>query len=335
MLKIGFQHNAYSKNNTKSVLEVESKWLAIIIVGTLLVLLVFLIAENNNIRNSNEKLNNTLVNLQNRTSNLEDELKQSILSQSILMPKGLDEHYEKIRGDEGQKLIERGDEGWLLFYGTQVLHDLGDYTYGAHFYEYYATVGVPCNDSLDSFSKEILDYINTTYSLLGGNISKASKLEIAYDWVYYFVSNVNDTETGFGRFPSETFVYRYGDCEDQAMALSFLLESYGYETALCMIRDENLTQYGSDGLYHSFCVVKKTDFDYNGTLITLDRYPQDGKSWIILDPAFNQKYGEDTEWFSEYTTESNTFIIPEEVWWDSLLIDYSTVLSRYQELGIE
>ena len=316
------------------MLAVKDKWLGAICFGLIFILILLLI-QNITLSNYSDELLETANNLEKRKTNLEEELKQSILSQTLSMPKGLDEHYEKIRWDEGQKLIKEGDEGWLVFYGTQVLHDLGAYTYRKHFSEYNTTIGATCNDSLASFSRDVLTYVNTTYTLLGGNISEVSKLQIVYDWVDYFISNVNDTETGFGRFPVETLIYRYGDCEDQAILLSFLLESYGYETALCMIRDANLTQYSNNGLYHNFCAVKKTDFDYNGTLITLDRYPEYGKSWIILDPAFNQKYGENPKWFSEYITENNTFKIPEAVWWDSLLIDYSTVLTRYQELGIE
>ena len=153
-----------------------------------------------------------------------------------------------------------------------------------------------------------------------------------YRWINYFVTYINDTN-GFGRFPVETLVYRCGDCEDQAMALSFLLELCGYETALCMIHDKNLTKYGPYGLYHVFCVVKKDDFEYNGSLIELHKYPEYGKNWIVLDPAFNHLFGQDPEWMDNYRLENGTIYISPTIL-DSVLIDSEEVFKRTEEIGI-
>lgn len=117
------------------------------------------------------------------------------------------------------------------------------------------------------------------------------------------------------------------------MALSFLLESKGYETALVLIHDENLTSYGSEGLYHTVCVVKKDNLDYNGTLIKLKEYEEYGNVWIMLDSAFNQTYGEDPEWISNYRNEDGIISIPPEVW-NSLRVDYTEAVNRARELEI-
>ncbi len=116
------------------------------------------------------------------------------------------------------------------------------------------------------------------------------------------------------------------------MALSFLLESNGYETALCIIHDENLETYGSEGLYHVFCVVRN-DFEYNGTLIQLNEYTEYGNNWIVLDPAFNHPFGKDPEWMDYYRMDNGTICIPQTLW-SSLLIDYTAVINRAKEVGI-
>lgn len=250
---------------------------------------------------------------------------ETIYDLTLLMPEGLDQHYERIRTHESEKFTGKGDPGWLLFYVTQVLHDLGNYTYGNRCTEFNKTVGIECRNLTMNFALDFLDYANRSYPSI-------NRMEQVYNWVNYFVSYVNDTN-GFERFPTETLIYRFGDCEDQAMALSFLLESLGYETALCMIHDENLTEYGPDGLYHVFCAVRKVDFEYDGTLIQLHRYTKYGNNWIVLDAAFNHLFGEDPEWMEYYRMESGTVYIPHTVW-ESLLVDSSEVVIRAEEIGI-
>ena len=117
------------------------------------------------------------------------------------------------------------------------------------------------------------------------------------------------------------------------MALSFLLETKGYETSLVLIHDENLTEYGEDGLYHTFCVVKNQNLAYNGTLITLKEYPNYGNSWIILDPAFNQIFGEDPKWLVNYKTDDGISSLPSEVY-NSLRITQEDVVGRLSEMGL-
>ena len=249
--------------------------------------------------------------------------RESVFNLTLLMPLRLDEHYELIRDYSLPVFAEKGDAGWLLFYATQVLHDLGKYRY-RECSLFQRTYGIKCDNLTVKFAEKILAYINRSYPGYG-------EPKQIYNWVNYFVSYVKDTYN-FPRFPIETLIFRSGDCEDQAVALSFLLESLGYETALCIIHDKNLTEYGSDGLYHVFCVLKKENIEYNGTLIQLNRYPEYGKSWIILDPSYNGVFGE-AEWTKYYLLKNGTLHIPDGIW-DSIIVDRNEVLKRAKELGI-
>lgn len=263
-----------------------------------------------------------------------EECKQaSIFDQTLPMPEGLDEHYERIRKYESNKFTSEGAVGRLVFYVTQVLHDLGNYSYGQRYEEYNDTVGVNCKNLTLSFTVDFLDYINKSMTCIGWSNSNMSEMQVIYDWTDYFVTYVNETND-FERFPIETLTCRYGDCEDQAMALAFLLESCGYQTALCYLHDKNWTDNSSEGLSHVFCVARKNDFKYNGTLIQLHEYPECGNSWIVLDPAFNHPFGVDAGWMEYYRMDNGTVRIPQAAC-DSLLVDYDAILERTREIGID
>jgi hypothetical protein len=248
------------------------------------------------------------------------EIRQEIIfNRTLLMPKGLDEHYEEIRAKKRPEFSAKGEGGLLLFYVTQVLHDLGNYSYGSLCLEFNKTANVTCGHLTANFAMLFLEYINKSYP-------STNRIRQIYDWIDYFVSCVNDTGE-IERFPIETLVYRYGDCEDQAMALSFLLEFCGYETALCIINDGKLKKYGSDGFYHVFCVVKKHGFEYSDTLIQLHEYPTYGKTWIVLDPFFGHPFGGEPEWMHSYRLDNGTIYISDEIL-DSLLVDYDEIAVR-------
>jgi len=281
----------------------------------ILALSLYLIWENNTLRNYSEELRKAY----------QSTYEETIYDLTLLMPKGLDQHYERIRTYESRSFTEKGDSGWLLFYATQVIHDLGNHTYGHHCEDFKRNIGIECKNLTMNFAVDFLVYINRYYP-------NFSRIEQIYNWINYFVSYRNDTN-GFGRFPVETLTYRCGDCEDQAIALAFLLETCGHETALCLIHDENLTNYGSEGLYHVFCVVKQYNFECNSTLIQLHRYKEYGTNWFVLDPAFDHLFGEDPEWMENYRTGNGTVYIPETVW-DSLLIDCTELVTRAEEIGI-
>lgn len=304
-----------------SVKTLQNKIIAIGFIS-LLAVSIYLVWENNALYNYYQELRELYEKLAEKHENI---YRETIYNLTSLMPKGLDEHYERIRMYASKKFTNEGDPGRLLFYSTQVLHDLGNYTYDQYCSEFNKTVGIECKNLTMNFPIDFLGYINRSYPNTG-------RMEQVYNWVNYFVSYVNDTSE-FERFPIETLVNRYGDCEDQAMALCFLLESCGYETALCMIHDKNLTKYGPDGLHHVFCVVRKNGFEYNGTLIQLHRYSEYGNSWIVLDAAFSHLFGEDAEWMDNYRMENGTVYIPPTVW-DSLLIDSTELAIRAEEIGI-
>ena len=238
-----------------------------------------------------------------------DEAKYNL---TLLVPVGLDEHYEKIRAFEKYRFTGEGDSGLLLFYVTQVLHDLGEYNYGYYCIEFNQTHAMPCNRLTRDFIINFIDYVNMSYP-------DVVRIRQIYNWVNDFVVNINDTD-GFERFPIETLANRYGDDKDQAIALSCLLESCGYETALCLIHDKNLTKYGEEGFHHVFCAVEKGNFEYDGTLIQLYKYPEYGSNWLVLDPAFNHKFGSDPEWMNNYHVNNETVIIPQTAL-DILMVD--------------
>jgi predicted transglutaminase-like cysteine proteinase len=270
--------------------------------------------------------------LKESSKSLLEERQAALFDQSLLLPSGLDQHYERIRNYVGPRFTSKGDQGWLTFYVTQVLHDLGNYTYDELCSELVNATGNSCKNETTEFMENFFQYLKQSNVLASFSSSNATEIQLVYDWVNTFVEYGNDTG-GFGRFPIETLTTRFGDCEDQAMALSFLLESKGYETALCLLHDKNLTQYGPDGLYHTFCVVRKDNLDYNGTLITLKEYPDYGCTWIVLDPAYNHYFGEDPEWMINYPNENGTIFLPPDVW-DSLLVNYYEAISRMNELEI-
>jgi hypothetical protein len=305
----------------QSVKQMSNKLMAAGLIG-LLALSTYLVWDNNVMNNYYEELYRLYGDLSAKYNKLYSE---TIYEFTVQMPKGLDEHYERIRTYESGKFISKGNAGLLLFYATQVLHDLGNYSYDDHCANFTKATGTECANVTTQFAINFLTYVNRSYS-------SVSRVEQVYSWVNDFVSYVNDTED-FGRFPIETLVYRCGDCEDQAMALSFLLKSCGYETALCIVYDANFTQYSAGGFYHTFCVVRKNGFEYNGTVIQLYRYPQHGASWIVLDPTFNHAFGEDPEWMEHYRLQNATVYIPSSVF-DAILVDYYALTVRAEEIEI-
>jgi len=231
------------------------------------------------------------------------------------MPRGLDQHYKLLWRYELGKFSYRGDSGQLLFYVTAVFHDLGNYSYD-HCIEFRG-YGEDCKLLTATFAERFLGYVNKSYP----NVLNISRLQHVYDYVNTFVFYRNLIT----RFPIETLIFRCGDCDDQAMALSFLLEACGYETALCVIRDK--------GFAHAFCVVRKKNFEYDGTLIQLNKYPEYGNNWIVLDPVYGHLFGRDPSWIDNYRMENGTVHIPQTVW-DCLLVDYNELVNRAKEIGI-
>ncbi len=303
-------------------IKVMRKGLTVIILIGLLGASIYLAWEYNALNNYYGELYESYSTLDKGYSRMRDEM---IFNMTLLMPKGLDEHYEKIRIYESAKFVNKGERGQLLFCVSQVLHDLGNYSYGHYCIDFNETVGLECENLTKRFAADFLDYVNMLYSNM-------SRIEQIYRWENYFVSNLSDTNE-FSRFPIETLTHRCGDSEDQAMALSFLLEYCGYETALCMISDKNLTKYGFDGSCHVFCTVRKNNFEYDGTLIQLQVYPECGKSWVVLDSVSGPFFGADPEWMNEYRVDSETVYIPQSVL-DVILVDYNELSIMAEEMGI-
>ncbi|MEM3626768.1 MAG: hypothetical protein QXZ25_01945 [Candidatus Bathyarchaeia archaeon] len=281
----------------------------------LLVFSIYLTWENGVLSSRYEELQKLYDDLAKKYGEIHQEM---IFNRTLLMPKGLDEHYEEIRAKRRIEFAAKEDKGMLLFYVTQVLHDLGNYSYGGLCLEFNKTANMTCKQLTTNFAMRFLAYINKSYP-------STNRIAQIYDWVNYFVSYVNDTRE-IERFPIETLVYRYGDDEDQAMALSFLLEFCGYETALCTITDGNLTEYGSEGFHHVFCAVRKDGFEYSGALIQLHEYPTYGKTWIVLDPIFGRSFGEEPEWMNNYHMDNGNICIPDGVL-DCLLVDYDELIA--------
>ena len=303
-----------------------------ILVASLLIVSIYLFQHNTVLSSLYNDLKNSYEELSESYDDLREERRKAMDDQGLLIPKGLDEHYERIRKYERNKFTDKGDSGWLVFYVTQILHDLGNYSYNQRYIEFVNRTEVTCENLTTNFAKDFLDYVNRSINLIINLDLNVTKIQIIYDWVNKYVSYTNDTD-GFGRFPIETLTCRFGDCEDQAMALSFLLEFVGYDTALCIIHDENFAQYDSDELYHVFCAVAKDDLKYNGTLIRLHEYEDERNNWFVLDPAFDHMFGKDPEWMEYYRQENGTVLIPSQLW-SSLRVDYDEVVSRAKELGI-
>ena len=309
------------------------KSLLAIIIIVLLLAFAYVVYEYSAFVGSYVNLENSLNELNKSYSELEGARTQATFTQGLLMPIGLDQHYERIRQYESYEATSKGNIGWLVLYASQVLHDLGNFSYARCRTEFNSTIGVPCRNLTTQFTRNFMKYVNESLSLVSNPGSNVSQIEVLYDWVNDFVSYANDTGD-FPRFPVETLTCRYGDCEDQAMALSFLLETEGYDTALCFLNDANLTKYGLAGLSHVFCAVRESGFDYNGTLISLKGYEASDHDWFVLDPAFNHAFGEDPEWMNYYRAQNGTVSIPPTLW-NALGVDQNELATKAAELGIQ
>ena len=305
----------------------------VIIIACLLLFSAYVVFEYNALNGSYSDLENSWNELDNSYNELNGARTQAAFTQGLLIPIGLDQHYERIRQYESYRFTSKGDAGWLVFYVSQVLHDFGNFSYVSCRTEFNSTIGVPCRNLTTQFARDFIKYVNESTSLVANPSSNISKIEALYDWVNDFVSYANETGD-FPRFPIETLTCRYGDCEDQAMALSYLLETEGYDTALCFLRDANLTKYGANGLSHVFCAVRKGGLEYNGTLISLKGYEASGHSWFVLDPTFNHSYGEDPEWMNYYRAQNGTVSIPQTLW-NALCVDQNELAAKATELRIQ
>ena len=215
------------------------------------------------LENERSILNSQLSELQSQVSNLESEISTlseiNDLNALLRIPDGLDQHYEKIRNELLERFTSKGDRGWLLFSVVQVLHDIGDYNDTHSCDSFSETHNVSCS----SLSREFLEAL---CKFKVQENESLNQIRTVYDWVNDYLDYVED-EWGFPRFPVETLVLGHGDCEDQAVVVSAMLEILGFETALSIINDEE------NDLYHCFCLVKNSvDIDYWGTLLQSDDY---------------------------------------------------------------
>ncbi len=134
---------------------------------------------------------------------LHDEYMKTLFDQTLVMPKGLDEHYERIRRHKSQEFTNKGDSGWLLFYATEVLHDLGNYSYGQRCAEFNSTAGILCKNLTAELATNFQDYINRSLTDIGLPNSNMNRMQTIYELTNNFVTYLNDTN-GFARFPVET-----------------------------------------------------------------------------------------------------------------------------------
>jgi len=261
-------------------------------------------------------LDSQLLNLESKISTVSE---INDLYALLRMPDGLDQHYEIIRNELLEGFAIKGSRGRLLFYVMQVLHDIGDYngTYSCE--SFLETHNLSCSSLTGAFLESLCKF------KVQENESR-NKIRSVYDWLNYYLYYVED-ELGFPRFPVETLVLGYGDCEDQAIVVSSILEILGFETALSIISDEEYD------LYHCFCLVKNSaDIDYPGTLLRSDDYPELGQIWFVLDPTYNQIFGEDPSWMNNYQ-ENGEVNIPSSLW-NSIVVDVEEFDRTRQELGI-
>lgn len=250
---------------------------------------------------------------------------ENVFLKSLTIPDGLDQHYEKIRNENTFKHSSRGDLGWNLLNVMTILHDLGDINWSTPYTDFKTTHNITCSILTSNFIRNILKLI----------CDKGTEEEILitiYNWINQNIHYVKD-EWGYARFPIETIVRGYGDCEDQAAALSVLLENNGFQTALGLIHDENLTDYGKVGLYHTFCLVKIEGFQYNGSRIELIDKHGVMSQWIILDPTYNQVFGEDPIWLKHYK-KNIEIIIPTKLW-NYIIVDFELVIETMSEINID
>jgi len=265
----------------------------------------------------------TIVQLENERSNLESEISTlseiNDLNALLRMPDVLDQHYEKIRTELLERFTNKGNRGWLLFYVMQVLHDLGDYndTYSCD--SFLEKHNVSCSSLSTEFLEALCNFkVQENESL--------DQIRIVYDWVNDYLYYVED-EGEFPRFSVETLVLGYGDCEDQAIVVSAMLETLGFETALSVIDDED------NDLCHCFCLVRNSgDINYQGTLLQSDDYSELGQIWFVLDPAYNHMFSEDPSWMDNYR-ENGEVNIPSSLW-NSTIVDVEEFERIRQELGI-
>lgn len=177
----------------------------------LLAALVYLLWENNVNHNSYIDLSNSFNDQNKSYTALLDAKRAALFDQGLLLPKGLDQHYERIRIYESQRFTNKGDSGWLVFYVTQVLHDLGDYNYTQCYAEFINDTSIPCRNLTIQFASNFIKYVDESTAFMSIFNSNVTELQMLYEWVNDFVNYTNDTD-GFARFPVETLTCRFGDC---------------------------------------------------------------------------------------------------------------------------
>ena len=248
------------------------------------------------------------------------ELSEMLTLEMLLkMPSALDQHYEKFRDELLFTFTSKGDRGWQLFYVMQVLHDLGEYNETESCKSFLQTYNESCLNLTVRYLKDLCEF------KIQGNES-LDQIQAVYEFVDSYLYFVED-EWGFPRFPVETLVLGYGDCEDQAVAVSAMLETLGFETALSMIHDEE------NDLYHNFCLVKNSaEIGYDGTLLQSDEYPELGQIWFVLDPAYNHAFGKDPSWMNNYRDNGQIKIPP--LLWNSTIVDVTEFKRISHELNI-
>lgn len=269
------------------------------------------------------RLENERSELNSRLSNLESEISAlseiNDLNTLLKMPDGIDQHYEKTRYELLGMFTDKGSRGRLLFYIMQVLHDIGDYNGTHSCASFFETHNVSCS----SLSREFLE---TLCNFKVQENESLDQIRTVYDWANDYLDYVED-EWEFPRFPVETLVLGYGDCEDQAIVVSAILETLGFETALSTIHDEE------NDLHHAFCLVKNSaGINYQGTSLQSDDYSELGQIWFVLDPAYGHKFGEDPSWI-EYYRVNGQVNIPSSLW-NSTIVNIEEFERIRQELGI-
>lgn len=216
------------------------------------------------------------------------------LSDLTKLPEGLDQFYSDIRATGLLKTDEAynkwqcrsANEAWLA------LHDAGEVDWPKESLTYKETYGETPGERTAAFLDQINLWVYNDRFRATGAYPEIGSEERA-NAIYAFVNSkvkYNPDVADYPRFPVETFSYRSGDCEDMAILLASLLERAGYETALLTIVDE------TQSLYHAAALIKPDADWQKGT------WPVEGSQdrWLLLDPSFQNEWGQDPEWASAY-----------------------------------
>lgn len=214
------------------------------------------------------------------------------------MSSALQKHCNQMRDTIYNDYLKGKKYSNIRFYVAAGLHDLAEIEWRSC-ENYQNERGVDCNSPVRKQLQKVALGLSSRRRDLEG-------IKRIYEHVWREI--VYAKERGnIPQFPYETYVYRSGDCEDQAILLAALLKLAGFEAGIVRISDSK------NDLHHVFCIVRVNPRTTPGPQWRFGEYHQYGYCWKILDPAYGHKFSDSPGWLHQYRKPDGKLSIPAEL----------------------